>query len=151
MPTPMLQSMAAKSGKSLEEVEKMWAEAKDKAHGKKDTQDFYAYTTGILKNMLGLTDETASVKIGGKKYQSIYDIPNIWVMNVVSNVIEDAAYDPAESVLYVNFSGNDIKTWYMYSGVPIKVFVEFTLSESKGTYFARKIKEKYDSVKISAK
>jgi len=150
MPIPMLQSMSAKSGKSLEEVEKMWQEAKSKAKDKADTEEYYAYTTGILKSMLGLKEEenSAAVKIEGKKYKSIYEIPNIWVMNVVSNAIDEAAYDPETATLYVNFASSKSSTWFMYSNVPIKVFTEFTLSKSKGAYFVSKIKAKYEGTKI---
>ncbi len=152
MPIPMLQSMAAKSGKSIEEVEKMWSEAKDKSRDKAETKEYYAYTTGILKNMLGIKDtETSGIKVEGKKYKSIYEIPNIWVMNIVSSAIDEVAYDPATLNLYVNFTNKNISQWYMYAGVPIKVFTEFTLADSKGIYYIKKIKAKYEGVLVEAK
>lgn len=148
----MHQSMAAKSGKSIEEVEKMWADAKNKARDKAETKDYYAYTTGILKCMLGIKEEeTAGIKVDGKKYKSIYEIPNIWVMNIVSSAIGEVAYDPATLTLYVNFTNKNISQWYMYEGVPIKVFTEFTLAESKGIYYIKKIKAKYEGVLVEAK
>lgn len=155
MPTPMLQSMAARSGKSMEEVEQMWSDAKAQAKDKGDAADFYAYTTGILKKMLKLEDsleeEVSTVKVGTKKYKSIYEIPNIWVLNVVSNVIEEAAYDPGTATLYLNFKSGSIDDWYAYFKVPIKVFTEFTLADSKGLFFSKKIKAVYEGGKLSAK
>lgn len=156
MPTPMLQSMAARSGKSMEEVENMWDEAKSQAKDKGDAKDFYAYTTGVLKKMLNLQDapedsEVAAVKVGAKKYKSIYEIPNIWVLNIVSNVIEEAAYDPSTATLYLNFKSGSIGDWYAYPKVPIKVFTEFTLADSKGLFFSKRIKGVYEGGKLSTK
>ena len=61
MPAQQLKSFAEKSGKSLKEVEKLWEQAK--AIAKKEYADakddkFYAIVTGILKNSLGLKEET---------------------------------------------------------------------------------------------
>lgn len=154
MPTPMLQSMAARSGKSMADVEKMWDEAKSQAKDKADTKDFYAYTTGILKKMLNLDEEpkeTSAVKVEGKRYASIYEIPNIWVLNVVSNVIDEAAYDPSSATLYLNFKSGSVDDWYMYLNVPIKVFTEFTLADSKGIFFSKKIRGKFEGGKVPAK
>ncbi len=155
MPTPMLQSMAARSGKSIAEVEKMWDEAKSQAKDKADVNDFYAYTTSIMKKMLNLDDtsteavpETSAVKVSGKKYASIYEVPNIWVLNVVSNVIEEAAYDPKTATLYLNFKSGSINDWYAYLKVPIKVFTEFSLADSKGIFFSKKIRNVYEGGKL---
>lgn len=154
MPTPMLQSMAARSGKSMAEVEKMWDEAKSQAKDKSDVKDFYAYTTGILKKMLNLeessatVEETSAVKVSGRKYASIYEVPNIWVLNIVSNVIEEAAYDPSTATLYLNFKSGSVNDWYAYLKVPIKVFTEFTLADSKGIYFSKKIRGVYEGGKL---
>jgi len=79
-----------------------------------------------------------------KKYKSIYDVPNIWVMNVESAAIDEVAYSPERLELYVNFSSSTMTKWYMYEGVTVKTFVDFTKATSKGGFFATKIKGKYD-------
>lgn len=163
MPIPMLQSMAAKTGKSLKEVEKLWDKAQSIAKDKVDTEDFYAYATGVLKRSLGVVEESGlvtfaqqnsfpkvetatKIKFGGKVYKTVYDIPNIWVMNITdSSFIVEAAYDPANATLLLALDGTKFNKWYIYYKVPVKVFVEFTNETSKGSYFAKKIKGKYES------
>ena len=56
MPTPALDSFAKQSGQSIKEVERLWDKSKIIAAEKfKDgTDEFYSYTTGILKKMLKL-------------------------------------------------------------------------------------------------
>lgn len=57
MPSSIIKSFAKKTGKSTDEVEKLWDKASDLAIKKgltKDTNNFFAYTTGILKRMLKL-------------------------------------------------------------------------------------------------
>ena len=51
MPVAAIASFAKKSGKSVEEVEKMWDTAK-KIAKKAGREDDYAYTTGIVKKAL---------------------------------------------------------------------------------------------------
>lgn len=58
MPTPQLKKYAEKSGKSLEEIESYWEEAKEQA-GKKfkhGTPQFWAYVSGIVKRRAGLKE-----------------------------------------------------------------------------------------------
>lgn len=57
MPSDVIKSFAKKSGKSEEEVEKLWKEAKAKAEeqGLED-EKMYAYATAILKKMVGLDE-----------------------------------------------------------------------------------------------
>ena len=57
MPNSIVKSFAKKTGKSVQDVEKLW----DKAVGiaakqglAKDSEAFFAYTTGVLKKMLKL-------------------------------------------------------------------------------------------------
>lgn len=59
MPNDVIKSFAKRSGKSVEEVEKMWKQAKAEAQsqvkaGKVKQDAFYAYATGIVKKMLKL-------------------------------------------------------------------------------------------------
>jgi hypothetical protein len=55
MPNSVVKSLAKKSGRSVDEVEGLWDKAVSLA-GKKglsqDSDNFYAYVTGILKRML---------------------------------------------------------------------------------------------------
>ncbi len=153
MSIPLVQSMAARSGKSLKAVEQMWGEAKEKSRDAGDADAFYALSTTLLKEMLNLKDDetAAAVKVGAKKYKSIYEVPNIWVLNIVSNVLDEAAYDPATNILYLNFKSGTTTDWYMYLDVPLKVFNAFSISESKGVFFSKNIRTKYTATKISAK
>lgn len=59
MPVPMLKSFAKKSGKSVGEVETLWAEAKsaaDKKFKKKDGH-YWAYVNATVQARLGLKEE----------------------------------------------------------------------------------------------
>ena len=63
MPSPYVNKLAKETGKSVSEVEKLWDKAKEitsDTFGKKE-DDFgskeYSYTTGIVKNMLGVKEE----------------------------------------------------------------------------------------------
>lgn len=63
MPSPFVKSLAKTSGKSEAEIEKFWKKAKEitsDTFNKKEA-DFgdkeYAYTTGIVKQMLGMKEE----------------------------------------------------------------------------------------------
>ena len=61
MPAAVVKAFAKKTGKSEEEVEKLWDKAKGIAIDdgrKEDDENFYPYVTGILKKMLKLTDES---------------------------------------------------------------------------------------------
>jgi hypothetical protein len=59
MPSNVVKSFAEQTGKSIEEVEKLWNKAKTNAikQGfKEDDSNFFAYVTGTLKKMLGLNE-----------------------------------------------------------------------------------------------
>lgn len=59
MPTPALKSFSQKSGKPLDEVERLWKKAKRLARKEgftKKDDSYYAYVTGILKRMLGISE-----------------------------------------------------------------------------------------------
>jgi len=60
MPVPMIKSFAKESGKSEEEVEKLYAKAKEEVkEGYNITEDddqFYPLVTGVLKKMCGISD-----------------------------------------------------------------------------------------------
>lgn len=59
MPVPVLQSFAKKSGKSIEELEGYWTEAKEAAKKKgldPDSPQFFAFVTAIVKQRAGLKE-----------------------------------------------------------------------------------------------
>jgi hypothetical protein len=55
MPTPLIKSLAKKSGKSIPRAEKMWRKAKDIV-AKEYGEENYALVAGITKKMLGLKE-----------------------------------------------------------------------------------------------
>lgn len=55
MPSNVVKSFAEKTGKSTEEVEKLWDKAKEVAKDSGEEEN-YAYITGVLKKMLGLKE-----------------------------------------------------------------------------------------------
>lgn len=60
MPANIVKSFADKTGKSEQEVDKLWNKAKEVAVEAGEAEN-YAYITGILKKMLGL-NETISFR-----------------------------------------------------------------------------------------
>ncbi len=61
MPSNIVTSFADKTGKSVEEVEKLWNKAKELVKEKgipEDSDSFYKVLVGILKNMLKIEDAT---------------------------------------------------------------------------------------------
>lgn len=60
MPSSVVKSFADKTGKSVQEVDKLWNKAKEIA-AEQGQPENYALITGILKKMLGL-NETISFK-----------------------------------------------------------------------------------------
>ncbi len=59
MPVPVLQSFAKKSGKSIEELERYWSEAKEAATKKgldPDSPQYFAYVTSVVKSRAGLKE-----------------------------------------------------------------------------------------------
>ena len=58
MPLPALRKMAKESGRSLEDAERYWDDAKEKALEQgfeEGDDDFYAYAMGIVKRRLSLS------------------------------------------------------------------------------------------------
>ena len=61
---------------------------------------------------------------------------------VESTLIKEAGYDEATQVLTVKFvNGDEI---YAYKNVPKAVYDELMAAESKGSFFAKNIKGKYE-------
>ena len=64
MPAPALKTMAEKHGISLSKAEELWEKAKGIAEDRgfeEGTDDFYAYTMGVLKKMFGETSNSSSI------------------------------------------------------------------------------------------
>ena len=64
--------------------------------------------------------------------------------NVVSENIEEIAYDDCRSVLRVVFKDGSI---YEYVNVPLSVFEAFSKTRSKGKFLHRSIKGRYRFVR----
>ena len=62
-----------------------------------------------------------------------------------SSNIFAAGYDEQNSVMRVQFNSNVI---YDYQDVPEKLYLEFSNSHSKGTFFAKNIRTKFAYKKI---
>lgn len=69
MPTPLIKNLAKKSGKSLDEVEEIWANAKgivssDNPSLKVDSEKYWSLVTAITKKMLKIQDESFTISTG---------------------------------------------------------------------------------------
>ena len=58
-----------------------------------------------------------------------------------SSALKATAYLPAERMLYLEFHDGDR---YRYFEFPPELFKDFLAAESKGAYFARKIRNHFD-------
>lgn len=70
----------------------------------------------------------------------------IWHLRVVSSNISHAAYNVEKSKLKIDFHGDRS---YVYYGVSVSEFMDFTLAESQGSFLSRNIKPVKDYKKIS--
>lgn len=59
MPSPLVQSVAKRQGKSVPEIEDKWNQAKKKAEEEGHKED-WPYVVAIFKNMTGQKDGTSS-------------------------------------------------------------------------------------------
>lgn len=70
MPASVIVSFADKSGKSQEEVERLYNKAKDIVDKQYEVEsgsdDYYQIVMGVLKKMLGISEEITLSSIGGK-------------------------------------------------------------------------------------
>lgn len=64
MPTAVLKSYAEQSGKTLEEVEKVWASCKAQADSKfsKKDEHYWAYVNSCTKRKLNITSKVSNSK-----------------------------------------------------------------------------------------
>ena len=73
-------------------------------------------------------------------------IANINVINHGgSSLLKESVYNTDDLTLVVTFL-NGAK--YLYTNIPHEVFSEFSTIESKGSYFSKNIKGKFDHKKI---
>ena len=72
MPNNVIKSFAERSGKTEEEVEKIWDETKTKAKRKFDSEDkhFWAYVNRTVQFKLGLASKKTSFKDHLEKKES---------------------------------------------------------------------------------
>jgi hypothetical protein len=61
-------------------------------------------------------------------------------VTIVSNNLRSVGYDAQHQVLEIQFHAGGI---YQYHEVPVKVYNELMTASSKGSYFERNIKHKY--------
>jgi|13_taG_2_1085334.scaffolds.fasta_scaffold22257_3 hypothetical protein len=64
---------------------------------------------------------------------------------VQSSLLQETYYDQEEEILLVKFANAD--DIYLYN-LPLSVYKSFCMSESKGSFFSRKIKKNYPWCKI---
>jgi hypothetical protein len=64
MPSSVVKSIAAKSGKSVETVEKIWNETKEEAEKKFKKKDshFWAYVNSVTHRKCGINEDQLSFK-----------------------------------------------------------------------------------------
>lgn len=65
--------------------------------------------------------------------------PMDWI-SVESSVFETAAYLQSDRLLYLKFHSGEI---YRYFDFPAEEYTEFLSAESKGRYFAQRIRDRY--------
>jgi hypothetical protein len=61
-------------------------------------------------------------------------------LSVESSVFDSSAYLAGKRLLYLRFRSGDV---YRYFDVPAQDYAEFLASESKGTYFAHNIRDRF--------
>jgi len=64
---------------------------------------------------------------------------------VFSSNLKSVGYDPASSVLEIEFHNGSI---YQYRGVPKSIYVALMAAASLGSFFHRHIKDKYPYKKV---
>jgi len=74
MPANVIKSFAQETGKSAEEVEKLWDKAKEIAKDEGQDEN-YAYITGILKKMLKINETVLSGDLGTHPDTALFKSP----------------------------------------------------------------------------
>ena len=92
MPANIINSFADKSGKSKEEIERLWNKAKEQA-SKEGHEEDYAYIVGILKRMLGLNESFRSYISEDSLYEEFVKYANLYQVvneNIPSNMMTES-------------------------------------------------------------
>ena len=138
MPNPMIQSFASRTGKPVDEVERMWETAQQQAEGRG-----YGYSVTILKRMLTLSAvKQEGVEVVRRRVAKISNAGRrIALVKTKSSAIPYIAYDLDDSILYCMFS-TSLGKWYGYT-VPHKIWDGMAKAQSVGQFFATSVKPKY--------
>jgi len=148
MPAPAISSFAKQSGKSEAEIEKLWDKAKATASKEypdvaKDSDKYYAIVTGILKNMLGLKEETTYntgspsefkdqivAKLGEKTQQEFEDLKKEMGNGVFSSEddIHEAVDDKLDKIADLVKGKNLVNLGKTLEGVFKKKDIDFVFS-----------------------
>lgn len=138
MPNPMIQSFAKRTGKPVDEVEKMWGTAQEQSEGRG-----YGYSVTILKRMLSLAAvKQEGVEVVRRRVAKISNVGRrIALVKTKSSAIPFIAYDLDESILYCMFA-TSLGKWYGYT-VPHKIWDGIAKAQSVGQFFATQVKPKY--------
>ncbi len=64
------------------------------------------------------------------------------MQKTVSSMIDSYGYDYDTNTMYVRFTTNP-KPIYVYSKVPLEVFSDFAVAQSKGSFFCKNIRNQY--------
>ncbi|MBR1164600.1 KTSC domain-containing protein [Bradyrhizobium elkanii] len=65
---------------------------------------------------------------------------------VRSSTLVSVGYDEAKQVLEIEFRRNSV---YQYSGVPRPIYKQLMAASSKGSYFDRRIRNQFKTMRIS--
>ena len=65
------------------------------------------------------------------------------LQSTTSSMIESFGYDYDTNTMYVRFKSNP-KPIYVYPKVPLEVFSDFAVAQSKGSYFVKNIRNNYN-------
>lgn len=68
-----------------------------------------------------------------------------WFRPHNSSLIDEVRFNVAESKLYIRFHGGKV---YRYNLFPVRVYNEFTLAESKGSFFHQKIRPFFTAARV---
>ena len=71
-----------------------------------------------------------------------------WTLPVDSSVFRSAAYEEQSCVLELHFRDGAV---YRYADVPVHVYIEFTLAQSKGRYFHAQIRHRYSYRQVESR
>ena len=134
MPVPALKSIARKSGKSLNKIEKYWERAK-KAAAKQGQADNYAYIMGVTKHMAGV--ESVSEKLDRLIGESLANLlPKLYGADSLDKLqISLEAKKPKKGDIFVlgkeKFKIGTVSRGYIYSDDRSVIFPISNMRQTK--------------------